>query len=820
MNRKQVLYSVPLRLAVLGTVLLVFGLLAVSLLGFEEQQWNAYFERSTLAALRNNMAHLQISIGDALADGAGGRAEREIVNQGLNVDLQTLAAVNSDGMVMYATRRSWRGAAASSVLPDYAQATARQAIERHEPLIRFSADHNRIMAYYPLALPPSDHKLRAPAAGMLYALMDLTRGHREVRYAVLRESIPLWSATALALLLLFLMLRHFVLRPVELMADAAGAIVRGQATPFVIRGSGKIATLGHAFNEAAITARQLLTELRESERRYRTIVENVGLGVMLIDDQMRLLEINRTMRDWFPKADQAERCHELFPAGDGQCSVCSAKLAFNTGQRAESVTEVEIGGEKRILRVVMTPVKDGQGGIGTCVEMMEDITEKEATRRQLEKVTRALRALSACSGAVVRARTGQELLQQVCDVIVAVGGYTMCWIGQATDSENRAVVPTATAGGAKSYLAGIKVSWADSESGRGPTGKAIREGRPVVFQNLLTAPNYRPWREKALGYGFRAAAALPLFLEGKPFGALTIYAADADAFVSEELALLIDLAETTMHGVQSLYDQQARRVSERELTRINVDLERRVEARTAELNRINKELEAFTYSVSHDLRAPLRAIDGFSQILVQKYAAALDGQATDYLQRVRKATQRMGRLIDDLLGLSRINRQELRIESVDISAMAREVCRELQDAEPERSVDVHIAPGLVATSDARLVRIILANLLGNAWKYTGKVPDAHIELSAWREDGGGGFVVRDNGVGFDMKYIGKLFAPFQRLHGPNEFEGTGIGLATVQRAIDRLGGHVTAEASPGVGAAFYFCFNCDAPAGGEQEETR
>ena len=807
----NILRSVPLRPAVLGTVLLVFGLLAVSLSGFEERQWNSYFERSTLAAIRNNMAHLQDSVGAALAAGDGKRAEREIAGHGFNGDLNVLAAVNAAGQVIYATRPSWRAAVASHVLPDYDLTAAHSALARHRPLIQISADHELIMAYYPLTLSSHGRHPHVPVNGLLYALIDMSRGERAVHQAVLKQSVLLWGATALAMLLLFLLLRRFVIRPVELMADAAGGIVRGQAAPFVIRGSGKIATLGHAFNEAAITARQLLAELREGEQRYRTIVEHVGMGIMLIDDQMRVLEINGTMRSWFPNADHVEHCYELFGKGDGQrCGVCSATRALSTGQAAETVVETVIGGERRILRIALKPVTDQQGSVGACVEIMEDITEKELIRHQLEKVTRALRALSVCGSAVLRARTGQELLQQVCDVIVAVGGYSMCWIGRAGDDAESSVVPTATAGGAKSYLAGIKTSWGENELGRGPTGTAIREGRPVVYQDLASAnDNFRPWREAALQHGFRASAALPLYLEGKPYGALTIYAADTGAFVAEELTLLIELAETTMHGVQSLYDQQARRVSERELIRINAELERRVEARTAELAHINKELEAFTYSVSHDLRAPLRAIDGFSQILVQKHADALDAQATDYLHRVRRATQRMDRLIDDLLGLSRINRYRPHAESVDISAMAGELCRELQDAEPQRRVGLAIAPGLSAQTDAHLARIVLANLLGNAWKYSAKRADARIELDACRGDRGDGFVIRDNGVGFDMKYADKLFAPFQRLHGPSEFEGTGIGLATVQRAIERLHGHVRAEAAPDQGAAFFFCFNCE-----------
>lgn len=805
--KRKVLYSMPLRFVVPGIVLLVFGLLAVLLLISEERQWGDYFERTTAATLRNDMAHLRDALNDAPP--VGDRAERIVSASGFGEGREVLAAIRNDGRVLYAAHHARRGAVAST-LPGYSAALAAGVVAQGRPLVRFSADHNFIVAYYPLNASIASRGMQP--GDVLYARVDLASGHARVRYMAFKASALLWVATALAMLLLYVMLRSFVVRPLEMMAEAAGAIVRGEAEPFTIRGRGHISQLGHAFNQAAVTARQLLTELRESERRYRTIVEHVGLGIVLIDHRFHLLESNGTARAWFPQADEAEHCYNLFSGPGGtRCTFCSAHTAFAAGRVVETGTTAMIGGEERILRIVMTPVKDEQGNVQACVNFMEDITEREATRQELEKVARALRALSVCGSAVLRARTGQELLQQVCDVVVSVGGYSMCWIGRAADDARRSVVPVATAGGAKGYLSRITVTWADDELGRGPAGTAIREQRSVAAQDILNAPEYEPWREAALEHGFRAAAAIPLFLEGRPYGAFTVYAAERGAFVPEELALLIELAETTMHGVQSLYDQQARRVSERELTRINSELEQRVEQRTAELNRINRELEAFTYSVSHDLRAPLRAIDGFSQILVQRYAEVLDAQAADYLQRVRRATQRMGRLIDDLLGLARINRYDLRMEPVDLSAVARELCRELQDADPARRVEVAVEPGLRAQTDSRLVRIILANLLGNAWKYTGKRPDARIELSRWEDDYGNGFVVRDNGVGFDMKYAGKLFAPFQRLHGTDEFEGTGIGLATVQRAIERLHGYVLAEARPGTGAAFFFCFDCHAP---------
>jgi signal transduction histidine kinase len=220
-----------------------------------------------------------------------------------------------------------------------------------------------------------------------------------------------------------------------------------------------------------------------------------------------------------------------------------------------------------------------------------------------------------------------------------------------------------------------------------------------------------------------------------------------------------------------------------------------------ELEWKNKELEAFSYSVSHDLRAPLRGIDGFSQALLEDHSDALAPVAQDYLRRVRSAAQRMGELIDDLLQLSRVGRAPLVRQRVDLSALAQAVVAGLRRAAPERTVAVTIADGLVADGDPGLLRALLENLLGNAWKFTANSAAAAIRLEAAGETG---FVVRDNGVGFDMAYADKLFAPFQRLHSDAEFPGTGIGLATVRRIVDRHGGRAWAEAEPGRGAAIYW----------------
>ncbi|MBI2143727.1 PAS domain S-box protein [Candidatus Woesearchaeota archaeon] len=254
------------------------------------------------------------------------------------------------------------------------------------------------------------------------------------------------------------------------------------------------------------------------------------------------------------------------------------------------------------------------------------------------------------------------------------------------------------------------------------------------------------------------------------------------------------------HFIAIKEDITARKQFEEEVMQLNNDLKNRA----AELEAANKELEAFSYSTSHDLRSPLRSIDGFSQALLEDYTDRLDDKGKDFLKRLRAATQRMGQLIDDMLKLSRVTKAGLSRNEVDLSALARSVAAKLQEAEPDRDAEFVVARGIVARCDKQLVQQVFENLLGNAWKFTSRQPSARMEFGTTVKDGQQAYFIRDNGAGFDMAYAGKLFMPFQRLHSATEFPGTGIGLAIVSRVIARHGGKVWAEGSVGKGATFYF----------------
>ena len=279
--------------------------------------------------------------------------------------------------------------------------------------------------------------------------------------------------------------------------------------------------------------------------------------------------------------------------------------------------------------------------------------------------------------------------------------------------------------------------------------------------------------------------------------------ADGSSFPVEYWSRPIVRDGNLIGTVVSFVDISERKHAEKELKQYREQLEQLVQLRTAELETVNRELEAFSYSVSHDLRAPLRAVDGFAQALMEDCGDKMDSIGLDYVERIRRGAQRMSSLIDDLLELSRISRAEIKRTAIDLTAVAKQIGSDLAAAEPGRTVELVIAPSLVADGDKRLVKVALFNLLENAWKYTGKTAAARIEFGSEVRDGETVYFIRDNGAGFDEQYSDKLFGAFQRLHG-SEFPGTGIGLATVSRILLKHGGRIWANGTPGAGATFYF----------------
>ena len=320
------------------------------------------------------------------------------------------------------------------------------------------------------------------------------------------------------------------------------------------------------------------------------------------------------------------------------------------------------------------------------------------------------------------------------------------------------------------------------------SGWAMLNAQPAVVPDIYADPRipadaYRPTFVQSL-------VMVPIRLKS-PIGAIGVYWSHRKHASRDEVALIQALANTTSVAMENV--------------QVYTELEQRVAQRTQQLEGLNKELEAFSYSVSHDLRAPLRSIGGFTQLLRRELGEGISVRARHYMGNVMESAEQMGTLIEDLLRLSRLTRQEVKRIDVDLAKMAREISDRLRLEAPDRQVEIVIPDTLPAQGDAGLMGVVMENLLSNAWKYTSKAPRARIVVGSRQEaDGTTAFFVQDNGAVFDLKYADKLFTPFQRMHRPEEFPGTGVGLATVQRIVHRHGGRIWAEAEVGAGATFSF----------------
>ena len=416
--------------------------------------------------------------------------------------------------------------------------------------------------------------------------------------------------------------------------------------------------------------------------------------------------------------------------------------------------------------------------------LFDDVTEQRRNERQIRKQTALLTGIN---------RIFRETLSQVTDDEAAA--LFLQVIRELTASPI-GFVDEAAAAGARMRITLDSSLQVHGDQGRAemlalmktPEIVALREAPAAGRTQIVN----RPGTEGADTRTIRRFLGVPLLEDGKVIGLVGLAGKPRDYTDGDRRAV-----EAIAPAFVEVLKRKRSELAVRELND-------QLAGRAIALERANKEMESFSYSVSHDLRAPLRTLDGFSRALLEDYEARLDEEGKDYLQRIRKASQRMGHLIDDLLHLAQVSRSELHRVPVDLSALARTVADGLRTAEPERKIEFVIEPGLTASGDARLLQIVMENLFGNACKFSRSRPVARIEFGRTTRDGRPAYFVRDDGVGFDMTYAHKLFGAFQRLHSSAEFPGTGIGLATVQRIIHRHGGSVAAESQPGQGATFYF----------------
>ena len=436
-------------------------------------------------------------------------------------------------------------------------------------------------------------------------------------------------------------------------------------------------------------------------------------------------------------------------------------------------------------------------------QLEQRVAELDASQRRLERLGRRHAILSGMNHAIVHMTSREEFLDAVCRVMVENGGFALAWVG-LVDAVAGTVIPVASCGGGPAG-ADIGAPFNARRPTQGPVEMALQAGGLYVCNDIATDPTVGRLAQSLLQAGLRSTAACPVRVGADIVGVLAVFAADKNYFDGAYLDLVAEVGGGVSFGLEHAEQDALRRHSEEELKHLNADLENRIQARTLELMTANDELRTFSYSVSHDLRAPLGAISGFAGTVLQKYQLkTLDESGMAMLKRVLAAADRMGHLTDDLLSLSRVSRHEMRRSRVSLSTMSLQVVDALRAAHRDREVAVTIQPALMVDADPGLLRILLENLIGNAWKFTSRTGHPSIEVGT---DGDGGetvYCVRDNGAGFDMDYAGKLFAPFQRLHTPSEFEGSGIGLSIVRRIVLKHGGRVWAEGAPNRGAAFRF----------------
>lgn len=559
-----------------------------------------------------------------------------------------------------------------------------------------------------------------------------------------------------------------------------------------------------------------LASLRESEARFRATADSAPVLIWTADANGRVTYFNATWLAFRGLSHDEATTHGWLDGihPDDRTSARAGwqeTLARRIGATVE-YRRLRHDGEYRWLLDVRAPrfADDGRflGFAGSAV----DIHDRKLGEQRIRRLTALYGALSRSNEAIARSRDLDSLLQQVCDVVVRETGIATAVVAFARDNDTRLAAVAASGLFADRYCRHDVPIVQRPLGEETPGSLAFRSNAAVVSNDRESDPNLAPIAFDEVRPRLRSTAVFPLRRGERPVGIFVVYAAQPGFFDDELVRLLGLLAADLAFALESHEDRQQREGAEDALRRLNVTLEERVAERTRSLEVANHELEAFSYSVSHDLRAPLRSINGFSELLQEGYGHLLDSTGQGYLDRVKVAATRMGRLIDDLLNLSRIARQSLSRAQVDVSRLAGEIVEELRGAQPEREVEVVIEPGLAANADPGLARIVLDNLIGNAWKFTSRTQRARIAIGAATLDGHPAFAVRDNGAGFDPAYADRLFAPFQRLHSERDYPGSGIGLAIVQRILRRHGGEVTAEGAPGSGATFTFRFGPAAPA--------
>ncbi len=579
-------------------------------------------------------------------------------------------------------------------------------------------------------------------------------------------------------------------------STAALALVLAALLPAVVLGRTRRIT--RAYQRALLEAAARADDLAESEERFRLFVEGVrDAAIYMLDPEGHVRSWNvgaQRMKGYLPEEIVGRHFSLFYTAEDVADDLPRRELAeaASAGRVEGEGWRVRRDGSRFWASVTLRALRGGEGRVVGYAKLVRDTTERkrgEMRRSAQYEVARALSEAESVAGAMPALLAG----------VGAALGYdaALAWVPAGDRIQVAATWhrPSSRAAGFLELVRPTRL-----ERGEGLVGHAWSSGAPSWVEDVRDDLG-RERAPEAMEAGLLSIVTFPVLASGEVRLVVQLLAGDSRRRDADLMQLCATLAvQVGAYLERHLAEEEAREAQRRR----GDELERRVRERTEELTVVNRELEAFGYSVSHDLRAPLRALDGFSRALLEDHAAGLDSPGRDYLARIRAASQRMERLIDDLLQLSRLARSELKVERVDLSELFRAVAAEVQEREPSRRVEVLVQGGVFASGDARLLRVGLTNVVDNAFKFTRRQASPRVEFGMREEAGRRAYYVRDNGAGFDMAYAGKLFQPFQRLHGQAEFEGSGIGLATWQRIVHRHGGRVWAEGEPGKGAAFHF----------------
>ncbi|MCX5798404.1 MAG: PAS domain S-box protein [Proteobacteria bacterium] len=524
--------------------------------------------------------------------------------------------------------------------------------------------------------------------------------------------------------------------------------------------------------------------LKESEERYRGVIDNIGIGISLISPRMEILSLNNQMKKWFPDVDVSEKpiCYQAFnnPPRESICSYCPTYKTLKDGKVHESVTETPAGDKIIYFRIISSPLKNKKGNIIAAIEMVDDITRQKRLDELLKREKETFYSIlqKAPYGVMLIDKDGDYLY--VNEEFVNITGYTLKDVPDGKHWFKR-VYPD------KKYRKEAIDAWKNDITKKGVTQIFTIRCKDGKRKKIEFRPN--------------------LLDDGRyilMLSDITKRRQAEEALKNAHDELEKRIRERTAELEKINKDLQNEMVTRKQVEEKTIKLNEELEQRIIELNAVNKELKTFNYSVSHDLRTPLIAIEGFSRRLLEKYGDQFDTKGQQFLSMIHSSTKQMQVLIENLLSFFSLGRKTIRFSAINIDKIVREIFGQFKAMYPEPTMRLTIQSTPAANGDKAMIKQVLVNLLSNAVKYSKPEGPIDIEVGGWVEKGNNIYYVKDNGIGFQMKYADKVFEVLERLHGSGEFEGTGIGLAIVKRVIHRHGGKVWAEAKINEGATFYF----------------